>query len=53
MPIDEYLDCPVCGEAMPEELEGKIVRFCPFCGEELELAEVREYGLDPNGYETD
>ena len=46
MPVDDYLNCPVCGMDVPASIEGGEVRFCPFCGEELDIANVFENGLE-------
>lgn len=50
MPIDEYLNCPVCGMDIPAVIEGGEVRYCPFCGEELDIANVMENGLEEQDF---
>ena len=51
MPVDEYLNCPVCGMDVPAVIEGTEVKYCPYCGEELDLANVVENGLeDADGF---
>ena len=46
MGLDEFQDCPECGESIRTEIDGREIEYCYHCGADLNTAVREVYGAE-------